>query len=214
MNKTNRTEIEEQCAEVLGAESTATLQLADPDAISYYVLESERKLFLDTKIDISVMKMVRMILRYNMEDNENPDEERKPIVIFMMSPGGDSDCMWSLIDVMLASKTPVWTVNIGCCYSAASEIFLAGSKRLMLKHAKFMYHDGYACMKDNTRHLKSQLDVLMNELDDSNKYLLERTQVPAELLEKHLDEDWTLYADECLKYGVCHGIVDSLDEII
>lgn len=217
----NKTEIEtmcndeecEACGEE-GMESVAPLQLADPDLVSYYILESERKLFLDKKIDISVMQMVRMILRYNMEDHDIPVEKRQPIMIYIMSPGGDSDCMWSLIDVIMASKTPVWTVNIGCCYSAASEIFLAGSKRLMFKHSKFMYHDGYAALKDNTRRLKSQLDTIMAELDISNRYLLARTTIPAEELVKHLDEDWTMDAEYCLKNGVCHHIVESIEDVI
>lgn len=199
---------------ILGADCLGNSQLAAPDDVSYYVLEKERKLFIDFEIDMNLMSIIRMIFRWNAEDKGKPVEERVPIKLYIMSPGGDVNCMWSLIDVITASATPVWTVNINMCYSAASEIFVAGHKRFMFKHAKVMYHDGYTRVETNTNRMKSQMEAIYNEIEQSNYFMLSHTNIPAVDLDKHRDDDWVMNADYCLEHGVCHKVIDSLDEVI
>ena len=100
------------------------------------------------------------------------------------------------------------------CYSAASEIFVAGHKRFMFKHAKVMYHDGYPRVETNTNRMKSQMEAIYNEIAQSNSFMLSRTNIPEEDLEKHRDDDWIMNAEYCLEHGVCHAIIESLDEVI
>ena len=120
--------------------------LPDPDEISYYALEKKRKLYLDFDICEDVMTIHRMILRWNIEDEDIPVEQRKPIWLYVQSPGGSLYYMWTLIDAILLSKTPVYTVNLGLCASAASLIFIAGHKRFMTPNAKVLIHEGRAEM--------------------------------------------------------------------
>jgi len=53
--------------------------LPEPDAISYYVLEHERKIYLDFDVDYTILQLQRMILRWNMEDKGLPQSERMSI---------------------------------------------------------------------------------------------------------------------------------------
>lgn len=68
-------------------------RLPKPDLVTYFVLEQDRKLYLEGEIGEESMSIQRMILRWNLEDQGIPVEERKPIRLFIFSPGGDVDTM-------------------------------------------------------------------------------------------------------------------------
>ena len=94
--------------------------LPDPAEVTYYVLEKERKLYLDYDVDDNSLNIQKMILRWNMEDRGKPVEERKPIWLYILSPGGAIAHMWAICDAINLSKTPVYTVNVGVAASAAT----------------------------------------------------------------------------------------------
>lgn len=190
------------------------LQLADPNLVTYYVLEKERKVFIDFEIDESLLSVVRLILRWNAEDKGKSVEERVPIKLYIISPGGDVDCMWSCIDTIMASVTPVWTINMGACYSAAAEIFLAGSVRFMLPHSRMMIHEGSTMMGGNANTVLNQADAYRTLLEQSRNFILERTNIPEKDMKKHQKDDWVMDTKYCLDHGVCHHVIQSLDEIV
>lgn len=188
--------------------------LPHPDEISYYILEKERKLYLDFEISDDIMDYHRMIMRWNMEDKGAPREQRKPIWVYIQSPGGDLYAMWSLVDVILLSETPVYTVNIGYCASAASLVYLAGEKRFMTPRAKLLIHEGSAAMSGDATKLLDASDSYKKELKAMKDFILERTRIPKTQLMKKRSNDWELDATYCLENGVCHTIISSLSEII
>lgn len=67
--------------------------------------------FLPTIEFSSLIEIERKILQYNRIDKDTPVEQRKPIKLFIYSYGGELDAMFSFIDVVALSKTPVWTIN-------------------------------------------------------------------------------------------------------
>lgn len=86
-----------------------------------------RRLYLNTVIDESVIDgAVYHILRYNRLDKDIPINERKPIIIYINSPGGNVTDGYGLIDAILTSTTPVYTVNLGIAYSMGFLIYIAG----------------------------------------------------------------------------------------
>ena len=185
-----------------------------PDEISYYVLEKERKLFLDYDIDAPVMEIERMIFRWNMEDRMKSTNERKPIWIYMLSPGGYGYYMWSLVDVIAASKTPIYTVNLGSCMSAAALIFMAGHKRFMFPNAKVLIHQGSNKIEGDAQKVQDQAASYKAELKQMQDYILSRTSITASMLNKKKNNDWEIDAKFCLENGVCHTIVSSIDEVL
>lgn len=185
-----------------------------PDLVSYYVLENDRKLYLDSEVDNNALILQRMILRWNMEDAGKPQEERKPITLYIFSPGGDVDMMWSLIDTIEASETPVNTVNMGVAASAAGLIFLSGCKRFMLSRSRVIIHEGSARMAGDAVKVMDAGESYKKMLKQMKDYILKRTRISAAVLSKQKCHDWELDAEYCLEHGVCDCVVDKLSEII
>lgn len=77
-----------------------------------------RRLFINDVIDSAVIDtIVYHILRYNREDKDIPVESRKPILLYVNTNGGSVPDGYALIDAVMTSKTPVYTINQGYCYS-------------------------------------------------------------------------------------------------
>ena len=60
--------------------------------------------------------------------------------IYINSNGGYVCDMWSLVDIMLNSKTPIYTYSTGYANSCGFLIFIAGTKRFITKHTKMCCH--------------------------------------------------------------------------
>ena len=186
----------------------------DPSMVNYYAFEKDRKLFLEQDIGYPVMEIIRLILRWNLEDKDLPVEQRKPITLYIMSDGGSLAYMWSLLDVMLASKTPITTVNLGVAASAAALIFIAGSKRFMMPTATTVIHQGSAAVSGDASKLMDAVDNYKLEIDKMRTFILENTNIPVRVFNKKNKDDWYIDAKTCLEYGVCNHIVESLDQIM
>ena len=200
---------------ILGEEGElSSYALPDPDEISYYVLEKERKIYLDYDVSADIMTLQRMILRWNMEDKLKKPEERRPIYIYIMSYGGDMDYMWSVIDTIEASVTPVYTVNLGTAGSAAALIFMSGHKRFAFPRSRVVIHEGSASMAGDSTKVLDASDSYRKAIKRMKQYIVSRTKIPPSTLNKKRNNDWELDAETCEKYGVCDFIVHSMEEVI
>lgn len=86
--------------------------------------------------------IVKSILDINEQDREVSPKDRKPIIIYINSPGGDPVEAFSLISAIELSKTPIYTVNVGQWSSAAFLIGITGHKRFSFPNSTFLLHDG------------------------------------------------------------------------
>ena len=200
-------------SEIIGDIQVSCEKFPLPDEISYYRLEKERIIYLESNVDEDVMQMERLILRWNMEDVGIPAEQRKPIRLLIHSYGGDLDYMWGLIDAIETSATPVYTVNVGRACSAASLIFMAGKKRLMMPRSSVLIHEGSASMSGDATKVLDATDSYRKELKKMKEYIEARTSIPAKLLNKKRNNDWEIDAAFCLENGVCDVIVRSIEEV-
>ena len=194
-------------------EQVANLQLPDPDLRNYYRDEEDRVFWLDDAVGDCATDLIKMIIRCNREDKGLPVEARKPIKIFIDSPGGDVTFMWSVIRAIEISKTPVWTVNYCTAYSAAAEILASGHVRLAFPGSHVMIHLGScAYMGDaaNVEATKKYFDALSKKTVD---HLLEKTKIEPKMFKKKTMTDWFLDEDEALKNGVVDKIITDFDEI-
>jgi len=179
----------------------------------------DRRLFLNSEIDESVITTIAYhILRYNRLDKGIPVEERKPILLYLNTPGGSVVDGYGLIDTILQSKTPVYTINQALCASMGFLIFIAGSKRYTFKHGEFLMHDGSTFTYDSTAKARDRLDFETKELEKYTKeYIIGRTKIDEDLYKEKYREEWYMMAADALKYGVCDHIIGEdcdLDEII
>ena len=196
------------------AGKVGNLNLPDPALLNQYRLLDERKISLDEAVDWEVLDVQRQILLWNIQDKDLPVDQRIPIWIYIFNYGGFSDLSQGLIDVMEASTTPIYTVNMGMAASAAADIFIAGKKRFMLRNARTMFHQGAGAIAGDAQKMRDNIEDYNRKLERFKVFLLSRTCITEEEYEQYKYNDWWLTAQECMDRGVCDVIVNSLDEVI
>lgn len=192
----------------------ANLQLPDNILRDYYRDEADRVIWIDDQIDDSTTKVMDRILRYNYEDKNIPVEERKPIKIFIDTPGGSVIIMWSIVNAIKLSKTPVWTINWCTAYSAGATILAAGHKRFAMPGSTALVHSGscyYGGNQEQVDAAKKFFDRLGKEADE---FLLAQTKIDKKTFNKKKASDWYFNTQECLESGLVDKIVESFDEIL
>ena len=118
MNKQTNKNLEVGLASVGILSEIENLKLPDPSLKQFYEDLDERIIWIDDEItEGNTIPVTKAILRWNKEDKDIPIEERKPIKILIFSPGGDLYTTLALVDIMLLSKTPVYTYNMGIAMS-------------------------------------------------------------------------------------------------
>lgn len=194
-------------------ESIANMQLPDPDLRNFYRDEEERVFWLDDTVGDRATDLIKMIVRCNKEDQGKNTEDRKPIKIFIDSPGGDVTFMWTIIRAIEISKTPVWTINYCTAYSAAAEILASGHVRFAFPGSHVMIHLGscaYSGDAANVEATKKYFDALSKKTVD---HLLARTKIEPKMFKKKTLTDWFLDEDEAIKNGIVDKIITDFDEI-
>ena len=78
----------------------ANQTLPDPELRNFYLDLENRTFWLDNEVTPYLLELVRYIARWNKEDNRIPIKRRKPIRIFIFSPGGDLETYRSVADVI------------------------------------------------------------------------------------------------------------------
>ena len=192
----------------------ADVKLPSPDLLLYYKNYDNRAIAVDCDIDDSLIETTKQIVEYNRSDKDIPVEERKPITIFIMSYGGDLYQAYALISAILASKTPVRTVNMGVAMSAGLLILLAGHERYAMKYSTAMIHSGSGGAQGTYEQMEEQQKNYKKLIDMMRDYILERTNIDPKLFKKMCSKDWYITDQEQVEYGIVSKIVDSLDELI
>ena len=103
----------------------ANYSVADPELLFYYEDLNERVWNLVSEVDDSLLDFARHVIRQNREDRGIPVEERKPIRLYINSPGGDLTIYETVKDVIEMSKTPIIGIVLGMAYSAAALLLLS-----------------------------------------------------------------------------------------
>lgn len=185
----------------------------------FYIQDlKQRKLYLNTDIDqFAVAGIVRHILQINREDKELPVEQRTPIILYVVSNGGEVNSGFELIDVIAASKTPVYTVNLGYQFSMGFLIGLAGHKRFATKNAKFLMHDGSNFVYNSGAKAQDQMEFYRRAEERIRQYVIEHSRLTEEEYDNKLRVEWYLFADEAKEKGFVDAIIGvdcDIDEII
>ncbi len=178
----------------------------------------QRKLFLNTEITQgSVDEIVHAILQYNREDAGLAPEQRKPILLYICSNGGEVDAGYSLIDVIETSKTPVYTINLGYWYSMAFIIGIAGHKRFATRNSKILCHDGMSMVYASGSKAQDQMDFYKRLEARTKAHILKYTKISEELYQNKVRYEWYVFADEAKELGIIDSIIGEdceIDEVI
>ena len=185
--------------------------LPPPFIRNYYRDEEERVYRLDHDLSDDDLDLLDLILRCNKEDKGKPVEERAPIKVYISTYGGDVTTLWTLIQAIQVSKTPVYTINISYAYSAGAELLTAGHKRFALKGTQTMFHRGscyFGGEQGVVESTKKHFDGIEKKLTD---FLMAHTKIDPKFYKKKASSDIYMDEDEALKNGVIDVIVDDFD---
>ncbi len=174
-----------------------------------------RIFYLSDDIEISTIsqinfQLIKILNEDDKQEKEKVEYTRKPIHLFINSFGGNVYDMWSLVDILLNSRTPIYTYCTGYAMSAGFFIFLAGEKRSATPHATFLYHQtidwlGKKKYQDLAEY-KDESEFVQLELE---KYIIKQTKITQEELEKIrlCKKDWYIHSDEALKLGIINNLI-------
>lgn len=179
----------------------------------------DRRIYLNCEIDFSVIDdVVYHILRYNRLDKGIPKENRKPIILYINSPGGSLVDGYGVIDAILLSETPVYTVNVAQASSMGFLIYIAGDKRFAFPHSEFLMHDGNVMGLGSTSKVKDRMEFETIQLEDMTKmYVLERTKITKDIYNERYRYEWYMLSDEAKRFGIVDYIVGEdcpIDDIL
>lgn len=166
----------------------------------------KREIYLNSEIGCKDgEEVVALIRRYNIQDDKNdiPIEKREPIKIFIDSYGGVVSSGMSIIDAILLSKTPVYTIVTGVAYSMAGMILIAGHKRFAYPSSSFLLHDGSISIMGDSSKARDHLDFNKKYENEIIKpFILEHTLITEEEYERNIRIEWFMLCNEMIKYGV------------
>lgn len=188
----------------------ALLEGSMVDEIFYLNDLKQRKLFLNMDIEqISICDIVKHIMQYNAEDKGIDVSERKPVLLYITSNGGEVDSGFELIDIIQNSKTPVYTINLGYQYSMGFLIGLAGTKRFATQNAKFLMHDGSNFIYNSGAKAQDQMEFQRRVEERIKSYILSRSKLTSEEYDSKLRVEWYLFADEAKDKGFVDYIIGT-----
>lgn len=167
-----------------------------------------RKFYLNYDIEQeTVHSIARHILQINADDRDIPPEKRQPILLYIVSNGGEVDSGFELIDIIESSETPVYTINLGYQYSMGFLIGLAGHKRYATKNAKFLMHDGSNFVWNSGAKAQDQMDFQKRIEARVRDYVISHSKVTPEEYDSKLRVEWYLFADEAKEKGFTDYII-------
>lgn len=178
-----------------------------------------RHLYLNGIVDeCAIDNIVYHIMRYNLLDKGKSKDQRKPIILYINSPGGNVVDGYGVIDAILMSETPVYTVNSALCASMGFLIYLAGNKRYSMPHSEFLMHDGSTAGWDSTAKMKDRMDFETGQLERmTREYIMSRTKISEDLYKEKYRCEWYFLPDEGKEIGAVDYIVGkdcTIDDII
>jgi ATP-dependent Clp protease, protease subunit len=134
-------------------------------------------------------------------ESENP---KKEISMYINSPGGQVTSALAIYDTMQYIKSPVTTVCMGMAASAGSLILQAGEagQRISLPNSKIMVHQP----SGGARGMASDIEIQAEDIRKTKKLLNEiyvkHTGQSYETIEKTLDRDRYMTAEEAKNFGL------------
>jgi len=191
------------------------------------VLEKKHKLIED-RIDEQLLKVRRIFLSDVVDMNSAKEVIRKiwylelidpgkPILFVINSPGGSVDAGLAIWDQIKMITSPVITLVTGLAASMGSILSLcaAPKKRFATPNARIMIHQPsiHGVVKGQATDLEIQAKEILKSRDMLVSLYCESTGKDRKAIEKALDRDTWMSAEEAMKFGLLDKIVSSFKEI-
>jgi ATP-dependent Clp protease protease subunit len=165
----------------------------------YSRLLKDRIVFLGGGIDDDVANLV--IAQLLFLEAEDP---KKPISLYINSPGGSVTAGLAILDTMNHVKPEVATVCVGIAASAAAVILAAGErgKRFALPNSEVMIHQPWGGAQGQATDIEITAKHIVATRERLNKILAKSTGQPLEKVAADVERDYFMTAEEAKKYGL------------
>nr|YP_010379771.1 clp protease proteolytic subunit [Astragalus pattersonii]UCS40912.1 clp protease proteolytic subunit [Astragalus pattersonii] len=173
----------------------------------YNRLYHQRLLFLGQEIKSEISnQLVGLMVYLSLED------KTKDLYLFINSPGGDVISGMAIFDGMHFVKAEVQTICVGLAASMASLILLGGeiTKRLAFPHARVMIHEpASSFQEEHTVESILEANELLKMRETIIQIYAQRTGKPSWQIEKDMQRDFFMSAEEAQAYGIIDMVAES-----
>jgi len=183
------------------------------EGLAQKTLLKNRKIILSEPVtSASAKRVIEQLLTLEADDAS------KDIWMFVNSPGGEVNSGFAIYDTMRFIKPEVKVMVTGLAASIATVILLAAKKefRMSMPNSRLLIHQpliGGAVQGQATDIEITAREILKTRERIAQLYTKETGQ-PLERVQKDIERDYWMTADEAKEYGLITKIVSSWNEIM
>jgi ATP-dependent Clp protease protease subunit len=172
----------------------------------YERLFRERIIFLSEEVDDGIANAIVAYLLYLDSEDQN-----KPIYLYINSPGGSITAGMAIYDTMQHIKSEVVTICVGLAASMGSFLLAAGTKdkRIALPHSRIMIHQPSGGTRGQATDIEIEAREIIRIRHQLNQIYANRTGQPLAKIEKDMDRDYFMSADEAKEYGLIDRVIEE-----
>jgi ATP-dependent Clp protease protease subunit len=176
----------------------------------YSRLLMDRIIFLGTPINDDVANMIIAQMLFLEADNPGRD-----IHLYINSPGGSVSAGLAIYDTMQFLKSPVNTICMGLAASMGAFLLGAGrnGKRSALPHSRVMIHQPSGGTQGTASDIEIQAREVLYTRAKMNELMAKHTGRQLEQVERDVDRDRFMSAEEAKQYGIIDNVVVNREEI-
>ncbi|HWA16283.1 MAG TPA: ATP-dependent Clp endopeptidase proteolytic subunit ClpP [Gemmatimonadales bacterium] len=170
----------------------------------------DRIIFLGSAINDDVANIIIAQLLFLEADNPERD-----IYLYLNSPGGIVSSGLAIYDTMQYLKAPVNTICMGMAASMGSFLLAAGGKgkRSALPHSRIMIHQPSGGAQGTAADIEIQAREILYLRSKLNGLYAQHTGQPIETIERDMDRDRFMSAEEAKEYGLIDHVISKRTDI-
>ncbi|MBE9214383.1 MAG: ATP-dependent Clp protease proteolytic subunit [Nostocales cyanobacterium 94392] len=172
----------------------------------YNRLYRERIIFLPRDIDDELANQIVAVMLYL--DSDDPG---KDIYLYINSPGGMVTSGLMIFDTMQHIKSDVVTICVGLAASMGSFLLAGGTKgkRLALPHSRIMIHQPSGGARGQATDIEIEAREILRIRHQLNGIYAKNTGKSIEKIEKDMDRDFFMSAEEAKEYGLIDKVIEE-----
>lgn len=172
----------------------------------YTRLARDRIIFLGEEVNDQIANEIIAIMLYL--DSEDPG---KDIFLYINSPGGVVTSGLAIYDTMQHIKSDVVTICLGLAASMGSFLLAGGTKgkRLALPHSRIMIHQPSGGTRGQATDIEIEAKEIIRIRHQLNGIYAANTGRELEKIEKDMDRDFFMSAEEAKEYGLIDKVIEE-----
>jgi ATP-dependent Clp protease protease subunit len=173
----------------------------------YSRLLKDNIIFIGSGIDDNIANLVTAQMLYL--EAEDPE---KDISLYINSPGGSITAGMGIYDTMQFIRPDVSTICIGQAASMAALLLAAGAKgkRFSLPHARVLIHQpSLGGLSGQATDIDIQAREILRMREITNNILVRHTGRALERIEKDVERDYIMVAQQAKEYGIIDQIIEK-----